>query len=174
VNDPKAPRVQAPLIAAADFDISLVTPAMIDADQGMDSPRSFFGYWMPYVSKAPQVLLVRVSPQFEESFWKMIARGAARTQGIALPPLASFNANFLRMRAFCGGAEVTPIQRFIIEMPIKDRKPVREGLYVYAITDFGPQCPSVRFELFSEKSPNSADTRTIDPKLFTQIASPPR
>jgi len=169
VDDPKAPRVQAPLIAADEFDISIVTPAMLDGDQNAGSPRSFFGSWMPYVSKAPQVLLMRVSPQFEESFWKMIARGAARTQGIALPPLASFNANFLRMRAFCGGTEVAPIQRFIIEMPIKDRKPVREGLYVYALTDFGPHCTSVRVELFSEKSPNKADIRTIDPKLFTQI-----
>jgi hypothetical protein len=74
------------------------------------------------------------------------------------------------MRAYCGGAEVTPIHRFIIEMPIEGRKPVREGLYVYALTDFGLHCPSVRVELFSEKSPNKADSRTIDPKLFTQIA----
>jgi hypothetical protein len=174
VDEPAAPRVQAPLIAADEFDISLVTPAMIEGVQGIDSPRSFFGYWMPYLLRAPQVLLVRVSPQFEESFWKMIARGAARTQGIALPPLASFNANFLRMRTFCGAAEVMPIQRLIIEMPIKDRKPVREGLYVYALTDFGRHCPTVRVDLFSEKSPNKPDTRTIDPALFSQIATPRR
>lgn len=170
ISDPKTPRVQPPLVSASEFDISLMTPAMIGGAQSTTSPRTFFGSWAPYLSNAPQVLLVRVSPQFEESFWKMLARGAARTQGVALPPLASFNANFLRMRAYCGGAEVTPIHRFIIEMPIEGRKPVREGLYVYALTDFGLHCPSVRVELFSEKSPNKADSRTIDPKLFTQIA----
>ena len=170
ISDPQTPRVQPPLVSASEFDISLVTPAMIGGAQSTTSPRTFFGSWTPYLSNAPQVLLVRVSPQFEESFWKMLARGAARTQGVALPPLASFSANFLRMRAYCGGAEVTPIHRFIVEMPVEGRTPVREGLYVYALTDFGVHCPSVRVELFSEKSPNKADSRTIDPKLFTQIA----
>ena len=174
IRDPKTPRVQPPVIAASEFDIALLTPAMVGADQGTWSPRSFFGYWMPYVSNAPQVLLVRASPQFEESFWKMLARGAAATQGVVLPPLASFNANFLRMRAFCGDAEIAPIQRFIIEMPIKDRKPVREGLYVFALTDFGPHCSSIRLDLFSEKSPTKADSRTIDPALLAKIAGTSR
>jgi hypothetical protein len=74
------------------------------------------------------------------------------------------------MRAYCGGAEVMPIHRFIVEMPVEGRPRVREGLYVYALTDFGLHCASVRIELFSEKSPTRADSRTIDPKLFTQIA----
>ena len=174
VRDPKTPRGQAPLVSASEFDISLVTPAMIDADQSTLSPRSFFGSWTRYVSNAPQVLLVRVSPQFEESFWKMLARGAAATQGVALPPLRSFSANFLRMRAYCGGTEVMPIHRFIIETPIEGRKPMREGLDVFAVTDFGSHCPSVRVDLFSEKSPTKADSRTIDPALFTQIAGASR
>ena len=174
ISDPKKPRVQPPVVSASEFDISLLTPAMVGADQGTGSPRSFFGYWMPYVSNAPQVLLVRASPQFEESFWKMLARGAAATQGVVLPPLASFNANFVRMRAFCDGVEIAPIRRFIIEMPIKDRKPIREGLYVFALTDFGPHCQSVRLDLFSEKSPNKPDSRTIDPALFTKIAGTSR
>ena len=170
LTDKKTPRVQPPVITADEFDISLVSPAMIGGDQTTSSSRTFFGYWTPYVSNAPQVMLLRVSPQFEESFWKMLARGAAQTQGVALPPLRSFSANFLRLRAFCGGTEVEPIHRFIIEMPIEGRKPVREGLYVFALTDFGPHCTSVRVELFSEKSPNRPDSRTIDPKLFTLIA----
>jgi hypothetical protein len=170
LTDKKTPRVQPPVITADEFDISLVSPSMIGGDQTTSSSRTFFGYWTPYVSNAPQVMLLRVSPQFEESFWKMLARGAAQTQGVALPPLRSFSANFLRLRAFCGGTEVEPIHRFIIEMPIEGRKPVREGLYVFALTDFGPHCTSVRVELFSEKSPNRPDSRTIDPKLFTLIA----
>ena len=166
--------MQAPLLSASEFDISLLTPAMIEVDQGTSSPRSFFGAWAPYVSNAPQVLFMRVSPQFGESFWKVLARGAASTQGVALPPLGSFSANFLRMRAFCGGVEVAPIHRFIIETPIEGRKPMREGLDVFALTDFGPHCTSVRVDMFSEKSPNKADSRTIDPALFTKIAAASR
>ncbi len=158
IKDAKTPRLQAPLLSASEFDVSLLTPAMIDADQGSSSPRSFFGAWAPYVANAPQVLFMRVSPQFGESFWKMLARGAASTQGVVLPPLGSFNANFLRMRAFCGGVEVAPIHRFIIETRIEGRKPMREGLDVFALTDFGPHCPSVRVDMFSEKSPNQGRT----------------
>lgn len=174
VTDPKSPRVQPPVIHADEFDIALVAPAMMGDDQTVVSSRTFFGYWTPYVLNAPQVMFLRISPQFEESFWKMLARGAAQTQGVALPPLKSFSANFLRLRAFCGASEVAPIHRFIIEMPIEGRKPVREGLYVFALTDFGPQCTSVRVELFSEKSPNRPDSHTIDPKLFTVVAGPSR
>ena len=119
---------------------------------------------------AEQVLLVRVSPQFEESMWKMLARGAAATQGMALPPLKSFTANFLQLRAYCGDAEVTPIHPFIIEHQAAERAPVREGLYVFAIDAFGPQCATVRFSMFSEKDPKNADTKAIDPKLFEQLA----
>ena len=170
----KTSRLQPPVISASDFDIALVTPPMITGDQSSWSPRTFFANWTAYVANAPQVLFVRASPQFEEGMWRMIARGAAATQGIVLPPLRSFNANFLRMRAFCGDVEVTPIHRFIIEMPIKDRAPIREGLYVFALTDFGTHCASVRFDLFSEKSPNNADSRTIDPTMFAKVAEASR
>jgi S1-C subfamily serine protease len=170
----KTSRLQPPVVAASDFDIALVTPPMITGDQSSWSPRTFFANWTAYVSNAPQVLFVRVSPQFEESIWRLIARGAAATQGIALPPLRSFNANFLRMRAFCGDAEVAPIHPFIIEMPVQNRAPIREGLYVFALTDFGTHCASVRFDLFSEKSPNNADSRTVDPAMFAKIVDASR
>ena len=170
IGDPKTPLMQPPVISAADFDVALVTPAMVTSDAGAMSPRSFFGYWMPYVTNAPQVLFVRMTPQFGESVWKTIARGAAMTQGINLPPMISPGANFLRMRAFCGAAEVTPIHRLIIETPVQGRDAIREGLYVFAQTDFGPHCSTVRLDIYSEKAPNKADTRTIDAALFAKIA----
>lgn len=168
-RDPKAPRPQPATIGSSDFDISLMIPSMLMDEPTMTGPRRDFGNWREYVVGAPPVLLVRVTPQFEESFWKTIARGAAYTQGIALPPLKSFNANFQRLRAFCDGVEVAPIHPFIIENPVTERDTIREGLYVFGLTDFTP-CSTVRFDIFSEKSPNNADSRTIDPKLFIQIA----
>lgn len=164
------PRYTAPKISAANFDLTFLTPKLardLEADA-----RGDFGTWTDYVRDAEQVLLVRVSPQFEESGWKMLARGAAATQGMALPPLKSFTANFLRMRAYCGDTEVTPIHPFIIEHQAAERSPVREGLYVFPIDAFGPQCASVSFSMFSEKDPKNADTKAIDPKLFEQLNKP--
>lgn len=170
----KSPPLPTPLIAADNFDISLMTPAMIAADHGLASPRSFLGYWASYVANAPQVLFVRVTPQFEESFWKMLARGAASTQGVALPPMASFRASFLRLRAFCGDQEVEPIRRLIIETPVQGRDAIREGFYVFAPSDFGTHCGTVKIDVFSEKSPSRADRKAIDPAIFTRLAESSR
>ena len=72
---PKAAKATAPKISASNFDLTLLTPAQardLEADA-----RGDFGTWTDYVRDAEPVLLVRVSPQFEESMWKMLARGAA-------------------------------------------------------------------------------------------------
>ena len=119
-------------VSASDFDITLLTPAQVHGQRaGHGGLRADFGNWTQYVREAGQVLLVRVSPQFEESVLKMLARGAAATQGMSLPPLKSFTSNFLRLRAYCGDTEVTPIHPFIIEHEVSGRSPIREGLYVF-------------------------------------------
>ena len=165
------PKTQIPKLQSANFDISLMTSARA-RELNTSDPGSDFGNWTDYLRYAPPVLLVRVSPQFEESFWKMLARGAASTQGMNLPPLKSFSSNFLRMRAYCGDTEVAPIHPFIVEHKVPDRAPIREGFYVFPIDAFGPQCATVRFAMFSEKDPKNGDTKTIDPKLFEQLLKP--
>lgn len=159
-------------LSSADFDISVLTPALARDEPDRYSPLADFAYWSEYVRDAPPVLLIRVSPQFEESFWKMLARGAAATQGMALPPLKSVTSNFLRMRAFCGDAEVAPIHPLIIERRLSEKGSIREGLYVFAIDAFGAHCPTVRLAMYSEKDPQKADTRTIDPQLFERLSRP--
>ena len=159
-----------PKIAATTFDITLLTSKDARAiEPGVASLRADFGNWSDYLRDVGQVLLVRVSPQFEESMWKALARGAAATQGMAIPPLKSFTSNFLRLRAYCGDAEVTPIHPFIIEHEVPGRSAIREGLYVFEQAAFGPQCPAVRFSMFSEKDPQRPDTKVIDLKLFEQL-----
>jgi hypothetical protein len=159
-----------PVVSASTFDVSLATPAMVESDPAQWSMRTDFGFWTEYVNNAPPVLLVRVTPQFEESLWKKIARGAAATQGIGLPPLKSYSSNFLRLRAFCGATEVLPIHPFIIARDAQGKATVREGLYVFGVGDFGTHCATVRFDLYSEKAPDRADALTVDPKLFAQIS----
>ncbi len=69
------------------FDIAFITPAIAFA--GMQETMDF-GQWSSYVADHPAVLLVRVTPKQVESLWVKVARGAAMTQGIALPPIKHF------------------------------------------------------------------------------------
>lgn len=167
----KPPKAQLTTIKASDFDITLLTSTQA-RDGSSSDPRLDFDSWTDYLRYAPPVLLVRVSPQFEESFWKTLARGAAMTQGVNLPPLKGFTSNFLRMRAQCGDTEVLPIHPFVIERRVNDKQTIREGLYVFDLKAFGPQCPTIRFSMYSEKEPQAPDTKAIDPKLFEQLTKP--
>ena len=163
-----------PPIKADDFDITLFTPQIARNVQSTTNQlRSDFGTWSQYVRDAPPVLLVRVSPQFEEALWKTLARGYAFLQGIQLPAFKGFTANFVRMRAYCGSAEVMPIHPFIIEHKIPNRSPIREGLYAFPIDAFGAHCPTVRVAMYSEKSGDRAGSKEIDPKLFAELTKSP-
>src|SRR5262249_45278251 len=95
-------------------------------------------------------------------------RGAASTQGVAIPPIKRIKATFSRLRAFCGDAEVTPIHPFKVEQRIGDST-VYEGLYVFDPGTFGPQCASVKVVVYSEKEPEKGDTRVVDPRVVEQI-----
>lgn len=163
---------QPPAIPSANFDITLLTPAMVLDSAAQNGPRADFGSWLDYLRRAPGVLLVRVSPQFEESFWKMLARGAAATQGMSLPPLKSFTSNFLRLKASCGDSEVLPIHPFVIEHEVPGKSgTIREGLYVFDPASLGPQCGTVRLSMFSEKDPQKADIKVIDAKVLQPLAN---
>ena len=156
-------------VSSSDFEIAFITPALLRAGPSPSGPLGDFGNWSDYVSDAPPVLLVRVTPKFEEGFWTMVARGAAQTQGVALPPMKRFASNFSRMRAYCAEAEVPPIHPFRIERRVAENNMIYEGLYVFDLAAFGTQCASVKFDLYSEKEPAKADTKTVDPKLLQQI-----
>jgi hypothetical protein len=128
-----------------------------------------FKNWSGYVGDFPPALLVRVTPKLVEGFWTTVARGAARTQGVALPPIKHVKAGFGRLRAFCGGAEVTPIHPFTVEQRVSESDVIYEGLYVFDPGALGPQCGSVKLVLYSEKEPDKGDTRVVDPAVVQQI-----
>ena len=178
-------------MSSSDFDIAFITPVLAYAARhrwkqgGGSEPGSDlhsleeaqqrrrlltdFGPWSEYVEEAPPVLLVRVTPKFEEGFWTMVARGAAQTQGVSLPPLKRFKPGFSRMRAFCGTSDVTPIHAFRLEQRVSESDAIREGLYVFDPGALGPRCGTVKLVLFSEKAPEKGDTRVVDPKLLQQV-----
>jgi hypothetical protein len=130
-----------------------------------------FGNWSEYVADVPPVLMIRVTPKFEEGFWTKVARGAAQTQGMAIPAIKRFKAPFSRLRAFCGESEVIPIHPFRIEQHVSEADTVFEGLYVFDPAALGPQCPAVKLMVYSEKEPSKPDLRTIDAAIVQQVWS---
>ncbi len=178
-------------MSSSDFDIAFITPVhtygahyqseqqnrrdrrggrpSADGDQSFVRPIMDFGNWSKYVADFPPVLLVRVTPRLVEGFWTKVARGAAYTQGVALPAFKRFKSGFSRMRAYCGDAEVTPIHPFRIEHRVSDSDTIYEGLYVFDPAALRPDCSSIRFVLYTEKEPEKGDARVVDPKMIQQV-----
>jgi hypothetical protein len=141
---------------------------VVATDQGIGRPLMDFRNWSDYVADFPPVLLVRITPKAAESFWTTVARGAAQTQGVAIPAIKRPKSAFASLRAFCGDAEVTPIHPLKLEQRVGDRT-FYEGLYVFDPGALGPQCGTVKLTLFSEKEPDKGDTRIVEPRVIERI-----
>jgi S1-C subfamily serine protease len=178
-------------IPSPDFDVSFLTPVLnyaaqqrleqrgqgarggdarpVDMESALRRLLLDFGNWSNYVAAVPPVLLVRVTPKLVESFWTKVARGAAQTQGVQLPPLKRFRSGFSSMRAYCGDAEITPVHPFKIEHRVSDSDSVYEGLYVFDPDALRPECGTVKLVLYSEKEPEKGTTHIVDAKVVKQI-----
>lgn len=178
-------------IKAADFDVSLITPPLVygarhqgeqvngrERDRGGRNPAAMqasmravedFANWTGYVRDDYPVLMIRATPKLVESFWTTLARGAAQTQGVSLPPIKHLKAGFSSLRLSCGSSEVTPIHPFKIEQRVGQNDAVYEGLYVFDPAAVGPQCGTVTLTLFSDKDPGKGDVRVVDPKILQQL-----
>jgi S1-C subfamily serine protease len=155
-------------ISSADFDIAFITPVQVRGASKL-SPLMEFSNWSEYVEDTPPVLLVRVTPKMVESFWTKFGRAAASTQGVNLPAFKHIKSGFLRMRAYCGDAEVTPIHPFKLDLRVTETEAIYEGLYVFDPGAFAPSCASVKLVLTSEKEPEKAETKIVDTKVVQQI-----
>ena len=179
------------LMSSSDFDIAFLTPVLTYAAQqqtqqprprttskdtrkpepepALVRPLLDFGDWSDYFADFPPVLLVRVTPKLAEGFWTTVARGAACTQGVALPPIKRFKPGFsrhARLLRRCRGDAHPPVHARAARL--RDRRD-REGLYVFDPGAFGPHCESVKLVLYSEKEPEKGDTRVVDPKVIERI-----
>jgi S1-C subfamily serine protease len=161
-------------MSSSDFDIAFITPVLAygaqdRSEQARGRAVADFGNWSEYVADVPPVLLVRVTPKQVEGFWTTVARGAARTQGVAVPPIKHFKSGFSRMRAFCGDAEVTPIHPFKLEQRISESDAIYEGLYVFDPDALRPDCGTVKLVMYSDKEPGKSDARVVEPRVLQQI-----
>jgi hypothetical protein len=180
-----------PFQTSSTFEVALITPVRVYAARNRIRPTSLpertmrnqsvtaeairredglydFGRWTDYFAGYPPVLVVRVTPRFKEGFWTMIARGAAQTQGVSLPPKKQLTSGFSRLQAFCGQTEVQPIHPFALERQVSPATTTTEGLYVFDPDALGPSCGSVKLVLYSEKSPDRGDTLVLDDTMLQQ------
>jgi S1-C subfamily serine protease len=186
----RAANLSPPQMSSSDFDITFITPVLLQDARSQAEPRQErgrngapagssasetlrplieFGNWSEYVADLPPVLMIRVRPKLVERFWTTVARGAARTQGVSLPPIKRLKAGFSRMRVSCGNAEVTPIHPFMLEQRTSETHTLYEGLYVFDPDALGPHCGTVELVLYSEEAPDKGDTRLVDPAVLERI-----
>ena len=178
-------------LSSSAFDVAFLTPVVVygaqhdtqqasthtgsgsargpDMQQGSQAAVTDFGGWSDYFADVPPVLVVRVTPKLAESFWTTVARGAAYTQGVALPAIKHFKPGFSRLRAYCGDVEVTPIHPFTLEQRVSETDAIREGLYVFDPQAFGPHCKFVKLALYSEKASDKPETLTVDPHVVERM-----
>lgn len=178
-------------MSTSDFDIAFITPVQLiaaqarsdrtdgrdrnvstrmpNADEIAERLLTDFSNWSEYVAATPPVLLIRVTPKLVEGFWTKVARGAASTQGMSIPPIKSLKPDFARMHVFCGEAEIVPVHPFKLEHRVSDKDTLVEGLYAFDPGALAPTCASVKLQLYSEKDPQRADTLVVDAKVIQQI-----
>ena len=176
-------------MTSADFDVAFITPVMVYAVHNPSdeqrrrqasggargpgpatiNPLEDFSNWSSYVADVPPVLLIRVTPRLTEGFWTKVARGAASTQGVSLPPIKRFKSGFARLRAFCGEAELVPVHPFRLEQRVSETDAIYEGLYAFDPGALAPSCGTVKLTFYSEKEPDKGDTKLVDAKLLQQI-----
>jgi hypothetical protein len=157
-------------MSTANFDIVFITPVHIyGAKDQAPRPVMDFGSWSEYLADYPRALLVRVTPRMVEGLLSKVARGAAMTQGMSLPPMKRAKSGFLRMRAFCGDTEVMPIHPFVVEHRISETEAIYEGLYVFDPDALGPSCDAVKLTIYSENELDKGDTRVVEQKVLQQI-----
>lgn len=182
---PGAGNIEPYTLSASDFDVAFITPVVLRnaqrlAASGRTTSQSLqmqgnpvdltdFGEWTDYFADLPAVLVVRVTPRFEEGWWTKVARGAAYTQGVALPPIRRFKPGFAGLRLSCGETVLTPIHPFTLDQRVSDTDAVREGLFVFDAGALGPHCSTATLRLSSEKTPDKADTKPIDRRILQRI-----
>jgi hypothetical protein len=85
-----------------------------------------------------------------------------------------FKNGFQSLRLLCGGKEIAPIDPGRSEFDLLDARnrtidTTFQGLYSYLPDAISPACGSVVLEVYSEKEPTTAISKTIDPATLQRI-----
>jgi hypothetical protein len=134
--------------------------------------------WNDYVEAHKPMLQVQAEPQLRETF--LSGLGRELTPALLMYTGGSrmkFRTDFYRMKLFCGGKEVEPIQpgkaATVLNahnafVNVTDATYV--GTYFYPPDAISTSCGHVRLELYSERQPNTPQTRDLDEKTVLRIS----
>jgi len=181
-----------------EFQVSLLTPPVIyrieteatreatktrnkrtdknGAVQGTINVLDEFQGWREYVGDYKPVIILRATPNMGESFWGAFGRSFAAYYGIHTQANYRFKTDFYRMKLFCGDREVIPIQpgkvAHIMNQSnyfIRAKDATYEGFYTYPADSINSSCGKVRLEIYSERNPEKANTKTLSEKTVVRI-----
>lgn len=165
-----------PRMTSDDFDITFLVSSRVVIDRGRrgsDEPWqqlvTEFANWTEYVERRFPVVYVRVTPRLTEGFWGKVARGAALTQGVSLPPLKRMKPNFAHLRVTCGATEIVPIHPFVLEHDLSETDRLVEGFSVFDPSAWTGACSDVRLHLSSVAAPSRVDVVTVPPQVLAQL-----
>ena len=133
--------------------------------------------WAEYTGEFKPVLFIQAAPQFRETFLSLMGRELAPSvELMAGGPRMKFRTDFYRMKLFCGGKEVEPIQpgkaATVVNVHssfvnIDDATYV--GIYSYPPEAISPACGKVTLQIFSEKDPGKSESRDLDEKSVERV-----
>jgi S1-C subfamily serine protease len=135
--------------------------------------------WAEYVGEYKPVLLVQASPQLRETFMSALGRGMASSGGgYGGPAHLKFKTDFYKMKLFCGGKEVEPIQpgkaatvanAHNAFVNVTDATYV--GIYSYPPDAISASCGKVSLQLYSEKQPDKPELKDLDQKTIDRVSN---
>ncbi len=133
--------------------------------------------WAEYTGEYKPVLLVQAAPQLRETALSLLGRELVPAiETYAGGPRMKFRTDFYRMKLLCGAKEVEPIQpgkaATVVNahgsfVNVTDATYV--GIYSYPPDAISPSCGKVTLQLYSEKDPEKAETKELDPKSVDRV-----
>lgn len=148
-----------------------------ESSEGKFEPLEGLPEWGEYVGAYKPVLFVQAAPQLRETFMSVLGRELAPSiEAIAGGPRMKFRTDFFRMKLFCGGKEVEPIQpgkaATVVNahdafVNVTDATYV--GIYSYPADTIAPSCGKVTLQIFSEKDPNKSESKDLDRKSIDRV-----
>jgi S1-C subfamily serine protease len=149
------------------------------AVQGTFRPLDNLKNWAEYIGEYQPVLLIRATPKIHETGGSIVRRSliAGLSQGgYGGPATIRFKTDFYRMRLKCGEKEVEPIQpgkiAHMLDVHnyfVNATDATYEGFYTYPPDSISPSCGHVTLEMYSEKKPESAETKVLDEKTVAKV-----
>jgi S1-C subfamily serine protease len=150
-----------------------------DAVQDTFRPLDDLKNWQEYVGDYEPIIYIRATPKMRETGGSMLRRGligGLSGTGYGGAATMRFKTDFYRMRLMCGDKEVQPIEpgkiAHVVDVHnnfVHATDATYEGFYTYPPDSVAPSCGKVTLEMYSEKKPESAETKVLDEKTVTKV-----